>query len=104
MQILITARRLDVPDSLRIHIEEAVSSLSRYYDGIHDARVTLDGQEAPGPTKRAEVALSVYRRTLRAQETASTHREAVDSCARQLRRQLLRFKDQMRSTKKDVHR
>lgn len=104
MQTRITARRVEVSDGLRAHIENSVSRLGRYYDGIHDARVTLDGHETPGPTKKAEITVSVYRRTLKAQDTAATHREAVDGCVRQLRRQVLRFKDQVRSTKKDVHR
>ncbi len=103
MQTRITARRADLPDSLRAHIEQSVSKLDRYYDGIHDAHVVLDGQEA-GAAKQAEVKVSVSRRILSARDVAPTYQEAVSGCVRQLRRQVLRYKDGVRDTSKDVHR
>lgn len=102
MQTRITARHTTLTDSLRGHIEHSVSKLARYYDGIHDAHIVLNG--AAGASKTAEVKVNVSRRTLTAQEDAPTYREAVDGCVRQLRRQVLRYKDRTRSTDKDVHR
>ena len=102
MQTHITARHTTLTDSLRGHIEHSVNKLDRYYNGIHDAHVVLNGDA--GVSKTAEVKLNVYRRTLTAQNDAPTYQEAVSGCVRQLRRQVLRYKDTMRSTDKDVHR
>ncbi len=104
MQTRITARHTDLSDGLRAHIEQSVSKLDRYYDGIHDAHVILDGHEAGRSGKRAEVKVHVSRRTLTAQDAAPTYREAVSGCVRQLRRQVLRYKEGVRDTSKNVHR
>ncbi len=101
MQTRITARHTTLTDSLRGHIEHSIGKLGRYYNGIHDAHVVLNGDT--GVSKTAEVKLNVYRRTLTAQEDAATYQEAVNGCVRQLRRQVLRYKDRTRSTDKDIH-
>lgn len=94
MPTRIAAPHVEVNDGLRAHIERSVDKLEKYYNGIYDARVTLNGSE--GPQASAEITLNVYRQTLAARETAPTHREAVDECVRQLRRQVLRYKDRLR--------
>jgi putative sigma-54 modulation protein len=103
MTTRITARNTDLSDGLRAHIEQTVSKLDRYYDGIHDAHVVLEGQESSDLNKKAEVKVNVYRRTLSAQGAGPTYQEAVTGCVRQLRRQVLRYKDKIRSTDKDSH-
>lgn len=102
MQTRITARHTTLTDGLRGHIEQSVGKLHRYYNGIHDAHVILNGDA--GVSKTAEVKVNVYRRTLTAQDDAPTYQEAVTGCIRQLRRQVIRFKDRTRSTDKDIHR
>ncbi len=104
MQTRITARHTELPDGLRAHIEASVSKLGRYYNGIHDAHVVLDGHESTNPGKTVEVKVNVYRQTLTAQDAAATYQEAVNGCVRQLRRQVIRYKGKVRSTDKDVHR
>lgn len=104
MQTRITARHTELSDGLRAHIESSVSKLDRYYNGIHDAHVVLDGHESTNPGKKVEVKVNVYRQTLTAQDAAATYQEAVNGCVRQLRRQVIRYKGKVRSTDKDVHR
>lgn len=95
MQTRITARQCDAPEPLRTHIDTSVRSLDRFYNGIHDAHVVL--ATAPTQSKTAEVAIRVSRHTLTARDEAPTHEAAVDACVRQLRRQVLRYKDKRRS-------
>ncbi|MFN3595795.1 MAG: ribosome hibernation-promoting factor, HPF/YfiA family [Rubricoccaceae bacterium] len=95
MQTRITARQCDAPEPLRLHIDTSIRSLGRFYDGIHDAHVIL--ATAPAQSKTAEVAIRVSRSTLTARDEASTHEAAVDACVRQLRRQVLRYKDKRRT-------
>ncbi|MEL6704231.1 MAG: HPF/RaiA family ribosome-associated protein [Bacteroidota bacterium] len=65
MQTRITARHFQASDGLRTHIEQSLSKLTRYYDGIVDAHVVLNGDDR-ATDKSAEVALNVYRQTLTA--------------------------------------
>lgn len=104
MQTRITARQADVNDGLRAHIEQSVSKLGRYYDGIHDAHVILNGDPTADGSRGAEITLTVSRNRLNAYETATTHQDAVTACVRSLRRQVLRHKDKQRSTRQDRHR
>lgn len=103
MSTRITARHTDLSDGLRAHIEQSVSKLDRYYDGIHDAHVILNGKDSNDLGKKAEVKVSVYRRTLTAQDDGTTYQDAVNGCVRQLRRQVLRYKGKIRSTDQHVH-
>ncbi len=104
MQTHITARHAAIPDGLRAHIEDSVGKLERYYGGIQEARVVLDGHESGAAAKTAEVSVTVRRGHLKAQGSGATHQEAVSGCVRQLRRQVQRYKDRVRSTKRDEHR
>ncbi len=103
METRITARRADLSDRIRADLEQSVSKLGRYYDGIHDAHIVLDESADPAG-KRAEVKVNVSRRTLTATDAAPTYVEAVSGCVRQLRRQVLRYKQSVRDTSKVVHR
>ena len=96
MQTRITTRHCEASDGLRAHIDSQLGKLERVYDRIHDAHVVL--KEEPSPAdKRVEIALSVYRQTLKASDTGPTHAAAVDGCVRQLRRQVSRYKGRVRS-------
>ena len=99
MQTRITARHGEAPDGLRAHIEQALGKLERVFDGIHGARVVLDGAPGPAADKQAEIALTLRRQTLTARGAAPSHHEAVDACVRQLRRQVSRYKEKLRSHK-----
>lgn len=104
MQTRIVTRGTDIPDGLHAHILHSVQKLGRCYDGIYDARVVLGGSDDAAAPKHAEVTLSVRRGRLHAEEAGSTHLDAVNACVRRLRRQVLRYKSRLRSTKQDRHR
>lgn len=38
-----------------------------------------------------------------AQDRAKTYEEAIDRCVERLRKQIIRYKGKMRSTKKNIH-
>ncbi|MDX1418479.1 MAG: ribosome-associated translation inhibitor RaiA [Rubricoccaceae bacterium] len=99
MQTRITARHGETSDGLRAHIETQLSKLTRVYDRIHGAHVVLQDDPSPSADKRVEIALNVYRQTLKASDTGPTHAAAVDGCVRQLRRQVTRYKGKVRNRK-----
>jgi len=94
MPTRITARQFDASDALRTFVTQEIESLDKVYNGILDAHVVLT--EEAEDRKRADVTLQVYRQTLTAQDEAPTHEAAISACAKHLRRQVLRFKDQLR--------
>ena len=104
MRTEITFRHFESVPKLREHASKGLQKLSRYYDGITDARVVLDIESADLELKSVEISLGVYRRRLTASEAASTHEEAINKCVAHLRRQIIRYKDKLRSVDKDIHR
>ena len=100
----VTFRHFDSVPDLREYALKGVDKLNRYYDGITRVHIVLDIEHEATDKKSVEISLGVYRHTLTASEIAGTHEEAINRCISQLRRQILRYKDRLRSTDKDVHR
>jgi putative sigma-54 modulation protein len=100
MQIQMTARHFDASPALRTRVVNRMKKLERYYDGIVDANVVLTRK----PEKGAEISLNVFRQTLTAKTTASSHEDAVDNAVERLRRQLLRYKAKLKSVDRHAHR
>ncbi len=104
MQIQFTARHFDATPELRTYAEERIQKLSRVYDGISEATIVLTREDNGAPHKGAEMSLRVYRQTLTARDTAPTHEQAIDTAVSRLRRQLMRYKAQLKSTNRFEHR
>lgn len=102
MQTQITARNFNASPELRTYVQERLAKLERFYDGITDAQVTLTKENTVENAKSADITLRVYRRQLSAQQNAATHEEAIDQCVDRLRRQLIKYKDKLRSKDKNV--
>ena len=104
MQTQITVRHFDATDTLRTYAAEKLTKLDKLYDGITDAHIVLSDDSTPANGKSAEIVLNVRRQTLSARNSASSHEEAIDQCVDRLRRQLVRYKDKLKSTDKDYQR
>ena len=100
MQTTITARHFTANPALRQYASARLSKLEKYYDGITDVHVVLHKNSL---TKTAEITLRVYRQRLSAQDAAKTYEKAIDGCVERLRKQIIRYKDKLRSTKKNIH-
>lgn len=100
----ITARHVDVSNRVRQYAEDRTAKLEKFYDGIIDAHVILGEDNSPAEEKTAEINVSVYQKQLSAEDSASTHEEAVNLCVDHLRRQLEKYKAKLRSKDKDAHR
>lgn len=100
----ITVRHIDVSDRVRQYAEDRTAKLEKFYDGIIDAHVILGQDNSPAEEKTAEINISVYQNQLSAEDSASTHEEAINLCVDHLRRQLEKYKAKLRSKDKDAHR
>ncbi|MXW63924.1 MAG: ribosome-associated translation inhibitor RaiA [Bacteroidetes bacterium SB0662_bin_6] len=101
MQTQITARHFDAPSTLREYAETRLAKLERVYDGITEARIVLSENGHPDKIKTAEMIVHVYHQTLTAASDGATHEEAVDECAKILRRRLKKYKARLRSTNRN---
>ena len=104
MQTQITARHFEAPPSLRDYAADRLSKLERYYDGITDAHIVLSSNGDASNGHGAEIILNVYRQTLSARDQAGTYEDAIDRCVERLKKQIIKYKDQLRSTQKNAHR
>jgi len=102
-QTQITARHVDVSDRVRQYAEDRTGKLEQFYDGIVSAHVILGEDNSPAENKTAEINIEVYQNHLSAEDSASTHREAINLCVDHLRRQLEKYKAKLRSRDKDAH-
>lgn len=103
MNTQITVRHIDVTDHVREYAEKRVAKLERFYDGIVSTHIILSESNSPAQEKNVEINVDVYQKRLTAENAASTFEQAINNCVDQLRRQLEKYKSQLRSTKRDAH-
>lgn len=103
-QTQITTRHVNVSDRVQQYAEDRTAKLEKFYDGIVSAHVILGEDNSPASNKTAEINIDVYQKRLSAEDSASTHEEAINLCVDHLRRQLEKYKSKLRSKDKDAHR
>jgi len=104
MEVRITARRFSLGETQKREIEEKVTKLTQYYDGITDTQVILDNSSDSSSGKVAELNVNVFRQTLVSQAEGDSIESALDAAAERMRRQLMRYKEKLRSKDKDFMR
>lgn len=90
MNIEISARHFDLTDALKNHVEDKLSMLDRFYDGIDDVHVIL---ELSSGMNSSHVQLRGDRVRLDARAKGHDMYFAFDDCASNLERQLRKFKE-----------
>ncbi|MDO8749882.1 MAG: ribosome-associated translation inhibitor RaiA [Dehalococcoidia bacterium] len=109
MELLITARNLELNDSIEAYIQKKFAPLGRRLRGIGEAKVEIQRQATRSAQDNVvvQVTLSVNGTLLRAQERAATVNAAVDVVAQALDRQVMRYKERhfasLRAKKAGVH-
>ena len=94
MDVKINAVHFDASESLKSFIEKKVGKMSRFFDGIVKADVSLK-VEKPETAKNKAVALRVMvpGEELYADKVADSFEEAVDLCVAALEKQLVKYKE-----------
>ena len=95
MELLITARNLELNDQIRTYVQKKFAPLGRRLRGIREAKVEIQHQATRSAQDNVvvQVTLSVNGTLLRAQERAATVNAAVDVVAQALDRQVMRYKE-----------
>lgn len=102
--IQITARHVEISDRIRQYADARTQKLERYYDGIVEAHVVLSKDNSPAEEKTAEINIDVYQKRLSAQDSGDSYEQAINKSVDHLRRQLEKYKAQLRRKDGDSHR
>ncbi len=98
MKVLTESVQFKADDKLINYIEKKLSKMDQFSDRIIEARVTLKLENSGQVRdKIAEVRLNVPGGLLIAKESSKTFESSVDSAASSIKRQLIKYKDQLRS-------
>lgn len=92
MQITLSVRHGEAPESLKSYVEQEVGGLARYFERLVEADIHLDQQ---GHRHIAEIRIHSSNDTHYASSEATDWRSAVDPTIDKLRRQLKRHKEKL---------
>ena len=92
MEITLSSRHGDLPDALKEYARQEVEGLSRYFERLVEADITLDQE---GHRNIAEVRIHSSNDTHFASSEAEDMRSAIDGTVAKLKRQLQRHKDKL---------
>jgi putative sigma-54 modulation protein len=92
MEITLSSRHVDLPDALKAYARQEVEGLSRYFERLVEADITLDQD---GHRHVAEVRIHSSNDTHFARLEAGDMRTAIDGTIAKLKRQLKRHKDKL---------
>jgi putative sigma-54 modulation protein len=100
MTIKFTARHFRAHPELKMHAQDAVRKLHRYYDGIVAATVILSFERATNSVKTAEINLQVYGALLSATVSTEDFVKSIDAATEKLTQQLSKYKAKLRAKDK----
>jgi len=94
----ITGKHISITDAIRSHAEEKVSKLPRYYSGINQVEVIIDGGQ--GAKMSVEIiARGEHSNVFVATETGEDAYQCIDLAVHKLERQLHKKKTKERDNK-----
>jgi len=94
----ISGKHIDITEAIRRHAEEKTSKLPRYYNGINQVEVIIDGE--PGGNAGVEIiARGEHSKVFIVTERGEDAYRCIDVAVRKLERQLRRKKGRERNNK-----
>ena len=96
MEITFSSRHGDLPEALKEYARQEVEGLSKYFERLVEAHITLDQE---GHRNIAEVRIHSSNDTHFASSVAEDMRSAIDGTLVKLKRQLQRHKDKLNRRK-----
>ena len=99
MKVKFTARHFKAHDTLKDHAQAAIEGLTKYYDGILNAEVTLSFEKIQNSIKVAEIILGVNGKTLSATAKSEEFEKSIELAVEKVEAQLKKYKDKIRDIK-----
>lgn len=98
MNIRIQAIHFDATTQLEAFIQRKVNKLEQYFDGILLAEVTLKVvKPETANNKEASIRLKIRNGDCFAEKVNDTFEESIDECVEALEKQLVKFKEKIRT-------
>jgi len=97
MQITITARHFDLTNAIRDHVESACEKLTRYFDHISTAHITLDLEDN---RNKVEMSLHAGKFNLQSISEEMDMYTAIDSAIERMEAQIKKLKEKVTSHQK----
>ncbi|OHB64347.1 MAG: ribosomal subunit interface protein [Planctomycetes bacterium RBG_13_62_9] len=98
MLFTITGKHISISDAIRNHAEERTSKLPRYYGGINQVEVVIDGKEG-GRMSVEVIARGEHGNVFVATETGDDAYQCIDMAVHKLEGQLRKKKTKERDDK-----
>ena len=98
MLFTISGKHIEITEAIRRHAEEKTSKLPRYYNGINQVEVIIDGSQG-GNTSVEIIARGEHSRVFIVTERGEDAYRCIDVAVRKLERQLRRKKGKERNHK-----
>lgn len=98
----IVGRNLDITEAMRNYAEEKLSRLTRFFDNVVDAKITMSYRQGRADPATVEVQVNVPNGMIRAEESGADTYAAVDLVVDKLERQLKRFKGRQLSRRTET--
>lgn len=94
MQIIVTAKNVELSDWLRSYVERKVNKLDHYLPAIDEARVELSVQrtKSSGDSQVVQLTLRANGSVLRSEERSSDMQSSIDAVMDKITRQIERYK------------
>lgn len=93
MNITITARHFDLTPELKEHVENEISSLTRYFDNIIASDVILDVEKY---RQSAEIKVKVYKETMTGKADTDDMYASLEMALDKIKRQLKKYKGKLK--------
>ena len=98
MLFTISGKHIDMTEAIKSYAQERTSRLPRYYNGINQVEVIVDGSEG-GKTSVEIIARGEHSRVFVGTESGENVYKCLDLAVRKLEKQLRRKKTKERSNK-----
>lgn len=99
MLFTITSKHFDITDAIRSYAEEKTAKLPRYYSGINQVEVILDGSQGGSKVAVEVIARGEHSKVFVATENGSDACQCIDAAVHRLEEQLRRKKTRERDNK-----
>ncbi|MHC4290955.1 MAG: ribosome hibernation-promoting factor, HPF/YfiA family [Planctomycetota bacterium] len=98
MLVTITGKHIEITDAIRLHVNEKVEKLPRYYNSVSQIEVVLEGNE--GGRQSVEIIVHAeHNDLLIAKEAGMDTYTCIDTAVHKMERQLKKAKEKQRGHK-----
>lgn len=102
MLFTISGKHIDITEAIKSYAQEKTSRLPRYYNGINQVEVIVDGSEG-GKTSVEIIARGEHSRVFVGTESGENVYKCLDLAVRKLEKQLRKKKTKERNNKHTAH-